>query len=111
MSASLEPSQVLRAAMHRYRNELAKLEKQPPLWRCFDCHRWIPRSEFPMRCQRCSGPDLKGKKIGYRHLKVRQDAMICINCADAHTHLREKIFELQMQVYEVGVTRHALGVN
>lgn len=67
-----------------------------------------------MRCEKCSGPDLKGKKIGYRHLKVRQDAMICINCVDRHAQtcgwIKQKIFELMLQVYE-GQRQSLLGVN
>lgn len=63
-----------------------------------------------MCCQKCSAPPLMGKKIGYRHLKVRQEAMICINCVDNHPHLREKIFEIQMQVYEANKHRHLTGI-
>ena len=109
--SNLDPSDVLRAAMHRYRDDLAKVAKQAPLWRCHDCHQWIPRSEFPMRCGVCSGPTLKGKKVGYRHRAIRQDAMICLRCVDKHPHLREKIFELMMQVYENSRINHAMGVH
>lgn len=103
---NLDPSDVLRAAMHRYRDDLAKVAGQAPLWRCHCCKSWIPRKEFPMRCDECSGPVLKGVKVGYRFKAVRQDAMICIRCVDNHFHLREQIQDMMLKVYEDGKERH-----
>ena len=66
MARLLEPSDFLAMAQNRYADELKVLRRQSPLFRCFDCKRWIPREELPLRCSECSGPSLRGKKIGYR---------------------------------------------
>lgn len=91
-----------------WREELNAIKHREPLWRCFDCKRWIPRGEIPLRCAECSGPDLQGKKIGYRVHKVKQDAMICKHCVDKHDHLREMIFQLQCDAYERGLEKRAM---
>ena len=104
----LEPSDFLRQMQHHWNEQLAKLRGQAPLWRCFDCKRSIPREELPLRCVECSGPDLVGKKIGYRRRKIRQDAMICIKCVDKHDHLRKMVQDFQFRVYAEGLERRAM---
>jgi hypothetical protein len=91
-----------------WREELALLKGKQPLWRCFDCKRWIPRNEIPLRCEECSGPDLPGKKIGYRVHKIKQDAMVCKHCVDKHEHLQEMIFQLQADAYAHGLEKRAM---
>jgi hypothetical protein len=108
MSNALQPSQFLAMMQHHWREELQAISKLEPMWRCFDCKRWIPRSELPLRCNECSGPDLKGKKVGYRHKKIKQDAMVCKNCVDKHDHLQAMIFELQCQAYAHGLEKRAM---
>jgi hypothetical protein len=110
MPNTLEPSDVLRRAMHRYKEDLERVSKLPPLWRCFDCGQWIPRCELPMRCRVCSGPDTQGPKVGYRRRKIRNDAMICLRCCDKHSHLKEHVFELMQLAYEQGIQREKLRV-
>jgi len=108
MARALEPSEFLAMVQHRYSEELARVKGQAPLWRCFDCKRWIPRAELPLRCSECSGPDLKGKKVGYKFKKIRQDAMVCSRCVDKHDHLRDMIFQLQCDVYASGLEKRAM---
>lgn len=108
MARALEPSEFLAMMQRHWAEELAHVSKQQPLWRCFDCKRWIPRNELPMRCSECSGPDLKGKKVGYKHLKVKQDAMVCRRCVDKHDHLREMVFQLQCDAYAHGLEKRAM---
>ena len=105
---ALEPSDFLRQMQHGFNEELKKLRGQAPLWRCFDCKRVIPREELPLRCSECSGPALKGKKVGYRFKKILQDAMICIKCVDKHDHLRKMVLDMQFQVYARGLERRAM---
>jgi len=110
----LEPSDFLRTMQHHWEEELKHLRGQAPLWRCFDCKRAIPREELPLRCSECSGPDLRGKKVGYKFKKIRQDAMICVKCVDKHDHLRQMVTDFQFQVYARGLERRAMqaaGVN
>ena len=108
MGKLLEPSDFLRGMQHHWKEELSRLKGQAPLWRCFDCKRAIPRDELPLRCEKCSGPDLKGKKVGYRFRKIKQDAMICNRCVDKHDHLRESLRDYQFQVYAQGLERRAM---
>jgi hypothetical protein len=105
---AMEPSEFLAMMQFHWREELNAISKQPPLWRCFDCKRWIPRAELPLRCNECSGPDLKGKKVGYKHKTVKQDAMVCKNCVDKHDHLRDMVYELQAQAYAHGLEKRAM---
>src|SRR5437773_1222267 len=104
----LEPSDFLRTMQHHWNEELKHLRGQAPLWRCFDCKRWIPREELPLNCSECSGPDLKGKKVGYKFMKVRQHAMVCIKCVDKHDHLKKMVTDFQFQVYAKGLERRAM---
>jgi hypothetical protein len=106
--SALAPSEFLAMMQYHWRNELKARKGHAPLWRCFDCKRWIPRDEIPLRCAECSGPDLPGKKIGYRVHKVKQDAMVCKNCVDRHEHLQEMIFELQADAYARGLEKRAM---
>ena len=106
--AALEPSEFLAMMQFHWRDELKAIHGFQPLWRCFDCKRWIPRDELPLRCNECSGPDLRGKKVGYRYKRVTQDAMICKNCVDKHDHLREMIYDLQCQAYAHGLEKRAM---
>ena len=100
-----EPSEFLAMMQHHWRDELRRLRAKAPLWRCFDCKRWIPREELPMKCSECSGPPLQGKKVGYRFKKVLQDAMICKNCVNKHDHLREMVLDAMMQAYAHGLEK------
>jgi hypothetical protein len=93
---------------HHWREELKLIRGQAPLWRCFDCKRWIPRDELPMRCSECSGPDLLGPKVGYKHKKIKQDAMVCKHCVDKHPHLQEMVFKLQCDAYAHGIEKRAM---
>lgn len=104
---ALEPSEFLALVQHQYRDDLKKLRFKQPLFRCFDCHRWIPREELPLRCSECSGPNLRGKKIGYRRKLVTQDAMICSRCVDKHEHLRQMVLDLQFEAYQNGLEKRA----
>jgi hypothetical protein len=104
---ALDPSDFLLAMQQHWNEELKHLRGQQPLWKCFDCKRSIPREELPLRCSECSGPDLKGKKIGYRHLKIRQDAMICIKCVNKHDHLKKMVLDFQFQAYARSLERRA----
>ena len=108
MGNALEPSQFLAMMQHHWAEQLATLKGHQPLWRCFDCKRWIPREELPLRCNECSGPDLKGPKVGYKHKKIKQDAMVCKRCVDKHDHLRAMIFDLQCQAYAHGLEKRAM---
>ena len=105
--SALEPSQFLAMVQFQYADELKHQRGKEPLFRCFDCKRWIPREELPLRCSECSGPDLQGKKVGYRHKKIRQDAMVCKNCVDKHDHLREMVLGLQFEAYQHGLEKRA----
>lgn len=91
-----------------WQEELKRVRHLAPLWRCFDCKRWIPRDEIPLRCAECSGPDLKGKKVGYRHRRIEQPAMVCKHCVDKHDHLKEMIFQLQADAYTRGLEKRAM---
>jgi hypothetical protein len=102
---ALEPSEFLALMQHHWRDELRRLRAQPPLFRCFDCKRWIPREELPMRCSECSGPPLQGKKVGYRYKKILQDAMICKHCVDKHDHLRKMVLEAMFTAYQHGLEK------
>lgn len=104
----LEPSDFLRHMQHHWHEELKHLRGQAPLWRCFDCKRAIPREELPLRCSECSGPDLQGKKVGYRYKKIRQDAMICIKCVDKHDHLKQMVLDFQFQAFAAGLEKRAM---
>lgn len=90
-----------------YRFELARLRGKEPRFRCFDCKRWIPRNELPLRCSECSGPNLRGKKIGYKRKLVTQDAMVCCHCVDKHDHLRDMVLELQFDAFRHGQEKRA----
>ena len=103
----LEPSEFLAMMQHNWRNQLKRLRGQEPLWRCYDCKRWIPRDELPMKCSKCSGPALQGKKVGYKHKKVLQDAMVCAHCVDKHDHLRNMVLDAMMQAYAHGLEKRA----
>ena len=102
-----EPSEFLAMMQFHWRDELTCLRGQAPLWRCFDCKRWIPREELPMRCSECSGPPLRGKKVGYKHKKILQDAMVCKNCVDKHDHLKNMVLDAMMQAYAHGLEKRA----
>lgn len=104
---STEPSTFLRMMQHHWRDELKRLRGQAPLWRCFDCKRWIPRDELPMKCSECSGPPLQGKKVGYKYKKILQDAMVCSKCVDKHDHLRKMVLDAMMQAYAHGLEKRA----
>lgn len=90
-----------------YRMDLKLLHGKQPLFRCFDCKRWIPRDELPMRCSECSGPNLRGAKVGYRRKLVTQDAMVCKHCVDKHPHLRDAVFEHQLEALRHGMEKRA----
>jgi len=102
---TLEPSQFLAMMQHHWRDELKLLRAKPPLWRCFDCKRWIPRSELPMKCSECSGPPLQGKKVGYKYKKILQDAMVCSHCVDKHDHLRKMVLDAMFTAYQHGLEK------
>lgn len=104
---ALEPSEFLALMQHHWREELKKLRGQAPAFRCFDCKRWIPREELPMRCSECSGPPLQGKKVGYKYKKILQDAMVCRHCVDKHDHLRQMVLDTMMQAYAHGMEKRA----
>lgn len=107
MPRAPQPSEFLAMEQARFSEQLKRVRGKSPLWRCFDCHRWIPRDELPMKCNECSGPPLQGKKVGYRHKKILQDAMVCKNCVDKHDHLREMVLEVMMQAYAHGLEKRA----
>lgn len=107
MPRAMVPSEFLALVQHRYRNDLKPLHFKQPLFRCFDCKRWIPRAELPLRCSECSGPNLRGKKIGYKRKLVTQDAMICKNCVDKHDHLVQMVLQLQFDAYAHGLEKEA----
>ena len=104
---ALEPSEFLAMVQHRYQDELARLRGKAPRFRCFDCKRWLPCEELPMRCSECSGPNLRGAKVGYRRKLITQDAMVCKNCVDKHDHLREMVMQLQFEAYRHGMEKRA----
>lgn len=91
----------------RYRDELKRLRFTQPRFRCFDCKRWVPAEELPLRCSECSGPNLRGKKIGYKRKLITQDAMVCKNCVDKHDHLKKMVLELQFEAYRHGLEKRA----
>lgn len=88
--------------------ELRKRTGHAPLWKCFDCKRTIPREELPLRCEECSGPNLRGKKIGYRYRSISQDAIICKKCVDKHDHLKKWVEDFQFKIYAEGLERRAM---
>jgi len=102
------PSEFLAMMQHQWRDQLKRhARNQPSLWRCFDCKRWIPRDELPMKCPECSGAATQGKKVGYRHKKILNDAMVCKNCVDKHDHLRKVVLDAMMQAYAHGLEKRA----
>lgn len=107
MARPLTPSDFLAMVQRTYSKELDALRFQEPKFRCFDCKRWVPRNELPLRCSECSGPDLRGKKVGYRKKLITQDAMVCRNCVDKHDHLKDMILNLQMDAYRHGLEKRA----
>lgn len=95
---------------HTYRDDLKLLRGKRPLFRCFDCKRWVPREELPLRCSECSGPDLRVKKYPGSRMKrklVTQDAMVCKNCVDKHDHLKDMVLDLQLEAYRHGLEKRA----
>jgi hypothetical protein len=100
-----EPSEFLAMMQHHWQDELKHLRAKAPLWRCFDCKRWIPRDELPMKCSECSGPPLQGKKVGYKYKKILQDAMVCKNCVNKHDHLRKMVLDAMIAAYAHGLEK------
>lgn len=103
----LEPSEFLAMVQFTYRDDLALLRGKQPKFRCFDCKRWIPIDELPMRCEECSGPNLRGEKVGYRRKLITQDAMVCKHCVDRHPHLREAVVSFQLEALRHGLEKRA----
>ncbi|SRR5260221_7410647 len=104
---ALEPSEFLAMVQYHWNEELKHLRGHSPLFRCFDCKRWIPREELPLRCSECSGPHLRGKKIGYKRKLITQDAMVCKNCVNKHDHLQKMVLDLQFKAYAHGLEKRA----
>lgn len=105
---ALEPSEFLAMVQYTYRVSLARQRGKEPRFRCFDCKRWIPREELPLRCSECSGPNLRGKKgRSYRGRLITQDAMVCRNCVDKHDHLRDMVLDLQFDAFRHGQEKRA----
>ena len=107
---ALEPSEFLAMVQFHFREELALLKSKQPRFRCFDCKRWIPRDELPLRCSECSGPDLRVEKYRFSKIKrklVTQDAFVCRHCVDKHDHLREMVLELQFDAFRHGQEKRA----
>ena len=104
---ALVPSEFLAMVQLHYAEALKRVRGRSPRFRCFDCKRWVPRDELPLRCSECSGPNLRGKKIGYRRKLITQDAMVCKNCVDKHDHLKDMVLDLQMEAYRHGLEKRA----
>lgn len=110
MPRALEPSEFLTMVQHKWRDELKRLKGKAPLFRCFDCKRWIPREELPLRCSECSGPNERVKRYAHSKISrklVTQDAMVCSRCVDKHDHLRKMVLELQFEAYRHGMEKRA----
>lgn len=92
----------------RFKDELSALRFKQPRFRCYDCKRWIPAGELPLRCSECSGPDERVAKFRFSKLKrklVTHDAMVCRNCVDKHDHLKVMVLDLQMEAYRHGLEK------
>jgi hypothetical protein len=111
-----EPSEFLALLQHHFSDELKRLRGQAPKWRCYDCKRWIPREELPMKCSECSGAPERVKRHRYSKVArklVMNDAMICKHCVDKHDHLRQMVLDTMFQAYQHGLekrlTMEAMG--
>lgn len=91
-----------------YLEELSALRGQAPKFRCFDCKRWIPREELPLRCSECSQEPERVKRYQFSKVKRKltfNDAHVCKNCVDKHDHLRVMVLNLQFDAYTHGTEK------
>jgi len=106
--AALAPSQFLAMVEHHYREDLARNKGKAPKFRCFDCKRWIPANELPLRCNECSGAPERVKRYQYSKVNrklVLNDAHICNRCVDKHDHLKQMVLNLQFEAYTHGTEK------